>query len=61
MLLPLVSWISDLTQKRALLLHLGRPKVRVVFNDSIPTEARGEVKDYKKAVDCLSKHFKLKK
>lgn len=61
MLLPLVSWIIDLTQKRALLLHLARPKVQDVFNDSIPTEAQGEAKDYKKAMDCLSKHFKLKK
>ena len=53
--------ISDPTQKRALLLHLAGPKVRDVFNNSIPVEARGEAKDYKKAMDCLSEHFKLKK
>ena len=55
------SGISDPTQKRALLLHLAGPKVRDVFNNSIPAEARGEAKDYKKAMDCLSEHFKLKK
>ena len=42
------SGISDPTQKRALLLHLAGPKVRDVFNNSIPAEARGEAKDYKK-------------
>ena len=30
------SGISDPTQKRALLLHLAGPKVRDVFNNSIP-------------------------
>ena len=55
------SEISDPTQKRALLLHLAGPKVRDVFNNSISAEARGEAKDYKKAMDCLSEHFKLKK
>ena len=55
------SGISDPTQKRALLLHLAGPKVRDIFNNSIPAEARGESKDYKKAMDCLSEHFKLKK
>lgn len=53
--------ISDPTQKRGLLLHLAGPEVRYVFNNSIPAEARGEAKDYKKAMDCLSEHFKLKK
>ena len=53
--------ISDPTQKRALLLHLARPKVRDAFNNSIPAEAQGEAKDYKKAMDYLSEHFKLKK
>ena len=53
--------ISDHTQKRALLLHLAGPKVRYVFNNSIPAEARGEAKDYKKAMDCLLEHFKFKK
>ena len=55
------SGISDPTQKRALLLHLAGPKVRDVFNNSISAEARGEAKDYKKVMDCLSEHFKLKK
>ena len=27
----------------------------------IPAEARGKAKDYKKAMDCLSEHIKLKK
>ena len=44
------SGISDPTQKRALLLHLAGPKVRDVFNNSIPAEARGEAKDYKKGL-----------
>ena len=55
------SGISDPTQKRALLLHLAGPKVQDVFNNSIFAEAQGKVKDYKKAMDCLSEHFKLKK
>ena len=55
------SGISDPTQKKALLLHLAGPKVRDVLNNSIPVEARGEAKDYKKAMDCLSEHQKLKK
>ena len=42
------SLISDLAQKRALLLHLAEPKVRDVFNNSILAGARGEAKDYKK-------------
>ena len=35
------SGISDATQKRALLLHLAGPKVRDIFNTSIPAEVRG--------------------
>ncbi|CAB4006666.1 Transposon Tf2-9 poly [Paramuricea clavata] len=55
------SGISDSTQKRALLLHLAGPKVRDIFNNSIPEGARGEAKDYNKAMDCLSDHFKMRK
>lgn len=55
------SGISDSTQKRALLLHLGGCKVRDIFNNSIPEEARGDAKDYKKAMDALSDHFKMRK
>ena len=55
------SGISDPTGKGALLLHLAGPKARDVFNNSIPAEARDEAKDYKKSMDCLSEHFKLKK
>ena len=55
------SGISDPTQKRALLLHLAGPKVQGVFNNLIFAEAQGKAKDYKKAMDCLSEHFKLKK
>ena len=53
------SGLSDPTQKRALLLPLAGPKVRDV--NLIPAEVRGEAKDYKRAMDCLSEHFKLKK
>ena len=55
------SGISDPTQKRALLLHLAGPKVRYIFNNSIPEEIRGDAKDYKKAMDALSEHFKMRK
>ena len=55
------SGISDPTQKKALLLHLAGPKVRDIFNNSIPADQRGEAKDYKKAMDSLSDHFKLRK
>ena len=55
------SGISDSTQKRALLLHLVGPKVRDIFNNSIPEEIRGDAKDYKKAMDALSEHFKMRK
>ena len=55
------SGISNPTQKRALVLHLARPKVRDVFKNLIPAEARGETKDYKRVMDCLSEHFKLEK
>ena len=55
------SGISDPTQKRALLLHLARPKVRDVLKNSIPADARGKAKDYKKAMDCLSDHFNQEK
>ena len=58
MLLLLES--ATLHKKRAL-LHLAGPKVRDVFNNSIPAEAQGKAKDFKKAMDCLSEHFKLKK
>lgn len=55
------SGISDPTQKKALLLHLAGPQVRDVFNNSIPADKRGEAKDYKKAMDSLSEHFKPRK
>ena len=55
------SGISDPTQKKALLLHLAGPKVRDVFNNSIRADKRGEAKDYKKTMDSLSEHFKLRK
>ena len=55
------SGISNSTQKRALLLHLAGPKVRDIFNNSIPEEIRGDAKDYKKAMDALSEHFKMRK
>ena len=55
------SGISDATQKRALLLHLAEPRVRDIFNTSIPAEVRGGAKDYDKAMDSLSDHFKHRK
>ena len=55
------SGISNPTQKRALVLHLAGPKVRDIFNNSIPADARGEAKDYQKAMDCPSEHFKPRK
>ena len=55
------SGISDATQKRAPLLHLARPRVRDIFNNSIPAEVRGGVKEYDKAMDSLSDHFKHRK
>ena len=55
------SRISDATQKRALLLHLAGPKVRDIFNNSIPAEVRGGAKDYDKAMDSLYDHFKHRK
>ena len=54
------SGIKDPTQKRALLLHLAGLKVRDIFNNLISATERGELKDYKIAMECLSEHFKLK-
>ena len=55
------SGISNPTQKRALLLHLAGPRVRDIFNNSISADVRGGAKDYDKAMDSLSEHFKLRK
>ena len=60
-LFVIASGISDPTQMRALLLHLAGPKVRDIFKNSIPAATRGEAKDYKKAMDSLSDHFKVRK
>ena len=57
----IASGISDPTQMRALLPHLAGPQVRDIFNNSIPATTRGEAKDYKKAMDSLSDHFKVRK
>ena len=57
----IASGISDPTQMRALLLHLPGLHVRDIFNNSIPAITRGEAKHYKKAVDSLSDHFKVRK
>ena len=56
----IASGISDPTQMRALLLHLPGLHVRDIFNNSIPAITRGEAKHYKKAVDSLSDHFKVR-
>ena len=58
MLLPLES--ATLHKKEHYYFTSLGPKSEM-FNNSIPAEARGEAKDYKKAVDCLSEHSKLKK
>ena len=55
------SWISDFTQNRALLFHFAGPRVRDIFNNSIPAEARGGAKDCNKAMDTPSDHFKHRK
>ena len=55
------SGISDATQKRALLLHLTGPRVRDIFNNSIPAEVRRGAKDFDKGIDSLSDHFKHRK
>ena len=44
-----------------MLLHLAGPKVRDIFNNSIPEEIRGNAKDYKKAMDALSEHFEMRR
>ena len=54
------SGVADPTQQRALLLHLAGIEVREIFK-TIPTTTTGEAKDYKKAMDALTTHFKLKK
>ena len=55
------SGISNATQKRALFLHLAGPRVRDIFNNSIPAKVCGGVKDYNKAMDSLSDHLKHRK
>ena len=55
------SGIRDATQKRALLLHWAGPRVRDIFNNSIPAEVRRSAKDYDIAIDSLSNHFKDRK
>ena len=52
--------VADPTQQRALLLHLAGIGVREIFK-TIPTMTTGEAKDYKKAMDALTAHFKVKK
>ena len=54
------SGVADPTQQRALLLHLVGIGVREIFK-TIPTTTTAEAKDYKKAMDALTAHFKLKK
>ena len=54
------SGVADSTQQRALLLHLAGIGVREIFK-AIPTMTTGEAKDYKKAMESLTAHFKLKK
>ena len=55
------SGISHPTQRKVLLLHLAGSQIRDFFNNSIPADKGGETKDYKKAMDSLSEHFKPRK
>ena len=54
------SGISETTQKSTL-LYLAGPRVRDIFNNSVPAEVCGGAKDYDKAMDSLSDHFKRQK
>ena len=54
------SGIDEPKQQRALLLHLGGPGVREIFQ-TIPEETKGDAKDFKKAMESLTDYFKLKK
>ena len=54
------SKVKDKVQKRALLLHLAGPGVREIFK-MYPNEVKGDVKEFNKAMTCLSNHFKVKK
>ena len=47
-------WDKRPYTKKALLLHLAGPKVRDIFNNSIPAAERGEPKIYKIAMDHIS-------
>lgn len=50
-----VSGIGYLSpQMKTPLPHLAGPKVRDIFNKSIPVDQRGKAKDFKKAMDSLS-------
>lgn len=50
----IASGISDPTQKRAPLLHLGGPRVRDIFSNSIPAGIRGRAMEYDKVIDILT-------
>ena len=54
------SGIDDPKQLRALLLHVAWPGVREISR-SIPEETKGDAKEYKKAMELLTYHFKWKK
>ena len=54
----LATNITDDAQKRALLLYQAGAEVHEIFKTLTDT---GEAKDYKKAVDALTKHFEPEK
>ena len=53
----IVTGVKDDTRKRAMLIHYAGTEVDEIF-DNLPDT--GEAKDYKKAVDALTKHFQPK-
>ena len=54
------SGVSNLVQKRALLLHLSGHHIREIVS-TYPEEIRGKADEYDKTATCLDEHFKEKK
>ena len=54
------SGVTNFTQKRALLLHIGGRGIQEILN-TYPEETRGKEDEYDITVQCLQNHFKEKK
>ena len=54
------SGVSNLVQKRALLLHLSGHQIREIVS-TYPEDIRGKADEYDKTAKCLDEHFKEKK